>query len=94
MEIPLLSQKQDLINFHPDTEAENPGPSWLRVIDVKEGGHYAFKSYSDLLDDEITKLLTKVYETDVVSVGKPHVADSPLEEERRSSVYAVNFKRF
>lgn len=62
-------------------------------MDVKEGGHYAFKSYADLLDDEITKLLTKVYETDVVSMDKGHM-DATLEEDRRSSVYAVNFKRF
>lgn len=79
----------------PDTEAANPGQNWLRVIDVKDGGHYAFKSYSDLLDDEITKLLTKVYETDVVSFDKSNnITDSPLEEYRQSSVYAVNFKRF
>jgi hypothetical protein len=66
------------------------------VIDVKDGGHYAFKSYTDLLDDEITKLLTKVYETDVVSMNKSNssISDSPLEEYRQSSVYAVNFKRF
>ena len=63
------------------------------MIDVQEGGHYAFKSYGDLLDSEITKLLTKVYETDVVSITKPPV-DAALDEEQRSSVYAVNFKRY
>lgn len=79
------------------TEALNPGLDWLRVIDVKDGGHYAFRFYSDLLEQEITKLLTQVYQTDVVSMGKRAAAssaDSALDEDRRSSVYAVNFKRF
>ena len=72
----------------------NPGPDWLRVIDVKDGGHYAFKSYSDLLDEEITRLMTQVYATDVVSIRKAAESDCLLDEERRSSAYAVNFKRF
>lgn len=70
-------------------------PSWLRIINVKDGGHYAFKSYSKLLDDEVTRLLTQVYETDVVSIKKKvAVADAELDQQRSSgAAYAVNMKR-
>lgn len=83
-----------MTTFAPNAEARSTGLDWLRVIDVKDGGHYAFKSYSDLLDHEVTKLLTQVYQTDVVKMGKESPAESLDEDHRRSSVYAVNFKRF
>jgi len=72
-------------------------PSWIKIISVKDGGHYAFKSYPKLLDDEVTRLLTQVYETDVVSIKKTDAAaDAELDQQKSSgavAAYAVNMKR-
>lgn len=39
---------------------------WLKVLSVRDGGHYAFRSCAQILDKEITKLLAQVYMTDVL----------------------------
>lgn len=34
---------------------------WLRIVSFKEAGHYAFKSYPEIIDEEVLKLVSKTW---------------------------------
>ena len=78
------------------TTAAEKELDWLRIFNMQGGGHYAFKSNTQLLDQEITRLVEKVRSAKKESDSKGKARDMNVDEafERRGRAYAVNMTSF
>ena len=63
---------------------------------MKGGGHYAFKSHTQLLDQEISRLAEKAYSTRKESESKGSERKLNIDEayERRGRAYAINMSSY